>query len=551
MAGKKKVKKPPPEIKPQYVLGENVPLPPPKSKKKKNAPDKPQPAWMFPPDEENPVLNPKPKSEEQRLKDEKAKEQAIKYLRYKSVSAPMKDPPPELLCNLVGGFLTSYGFDSTSRIYTLQLRSRKKLDEWKISLDTKLPNGFPNLVRIFKEWYKVHQERTAMDETSSSSSSDGDNDDDDDDSSRDTKRAKKAKKAKSSKTTKAETSEEVAVEEAAKNETSSSGDSDSDSSSGSKSDLKLKDSTAASKPNVKSKRILKKKSSSPSASSSVSESDADDEQEPAGAKSNQAAPPPGKTIHETKNSLKRKAGSSAETESSDDSSGDEQPASAKKIKSKATKSSPSSSDTSSSSSETSSSESNPNVKPTEKASAPPTANGASSSSDTSDINSLSSDSEGVDFSKPPKPTKTSLKLSPNLELNSTQPASDSSETLQATSTQKPHPTQPGLPLNSTPSDSAEASTTKRKRSSSPTETKSHKNMKKQNTPFQRVPSDTQVDSKLSSNAYRSYDYADRAHQDLSVTKGKGFTKEKNKKKRGTYRGGAIDISGGKGIKFED
>lgn len=54
-----------------------------------------------------------------------------------------------------------------------------------------------------------------------------------------------------------------------------------------------------------------------------------------------------------------------------------------------------------------------------------------------------------------------------------------------------------------------------------------------------------------SNDYRSYAYADRAYQDLSVTRGKGFTKEKNKKKRGSYRGGTIDISGGKSFKFED
>ena len=38
---------------------------------------------------------------------------------------------------------------------------------------------------------------------------------------------------------------------------------------------------------------------------------------------------------------------------------------------------------------------------------------------------------------------------------------------------------------------------------------------------------------------------------MIVTKGKGFTKEKNKGKRGSYRGGMIDTSGGKGIKFED
>jgi len=48
-----------------------------------------------------------------------------------------------------------------------------------------------------------------------------------------------------------------------------------------------------------------------------------------------------------------------------------------------------------------------------------------------------------------------------------------------------------------------------------------------------------------------YDYAERAHQDLIVTKGKGFTKEKNKKKRGAYRGGYIDTMGVKGIRFED
>jgi hypothetical protein len=48
----------------------------------------------------------------------------------------------------------------------------------------------------------------------------------------------------------------------------------------------------------------------------------------------------------------------------------------------------------------------------------------------------------------------------------------------------------------------------------------------------------------------SYDYADKAHQDLIVTKGKGFTKEKNKKKRGAYKGGFID-STPRGIKFED
>ncbi|KAF2765188.1 hypothetical protein EJ03DRAFT_331229 [Teratosphaeria nubilosa] len=77
-----------------------------------------------------------------------------------------------------------------------------------------------------------------------------------------------------------------------------------------------------------------------------------------------------------------------------------------------------------------------------------------------------------------------------------------------------------------------------------------KAMKKENVPFSRIPKDTHVDPKFASNAYVPYDYAQKAHEDLIVTKGKGFTKEKNKKKRGSYRGGAIDLTP-KGIKFED
>jgi hypothetical protein len=37
------------------------------------------------------------------------------------------------------------------------------------------------------------------------------------------------------------------------------------------------------------------------------------------------------------------------------------------------------------------------------------------------------------------------------------------------------------------------------------------------------------------------DYGKRAHQDLVVTRGAGFRKEKNKKKRGSYRGGEITV----------
>lgn len=45
-------------------------------------------------------------------------------------------------------------------------------------------------------------------------------------------------------------------------------------------------------------------------------------------------------------------------------------------------------------------------------------------------------------------------------------------------------------------------------------------------------------------------YGFKAHQDLIVTRGKGFRHEKTKKKRGSYRGGTID-TGVHSIKFED
>jgi hypothetical protein len=40
---------------------------------------------------------------------------------------------------------------------------------------------------------------------------------------------------------------------------------------------------------------------------------------------------------------------------------------------------------------------------------------------------------------------------------------------------------------------------------------------------------------------RPDDYGARANQDLIVTRGSGFRKEKNKKKRGSYRGGDITV----------
>ncbi|KAH9832973.1 SRP40, C-terminal domain-containing protein, partial [Rhodofomes roseus] len=73
--------------------------------------------------------------------------------------------------------------------------------------------------------------------------------------------------------------------------------------------------------------------------------------------------------------------------------------------------------------------------------------------------------------------------------------------------------------------------------------------RKSNTPFQRIKTDNIqfVDDRLKDNAFDSRgaganDYGERAARDLIVTRGSGFRKEKNKKKRGSYRGGEITVS---------
>lgn len=88
------------------------------------------------------------------------------------------------------------------------------------------------------------------------------------------------------------------------------------------------------------------------------------------------------------------------------------------------------------------------------------------------------------------------------------------------------------------------------------ESKAPKKSKKstQGERFQRVKSNEvqYLDDRLRDMSYEaksgSGDWGARANADLIVTRGKAFTKEKNKKKRGSYRGGAID-QGSHSIKF--
>lgn len=72
--------------------------------------------------------------------------------------------------------------------------------------------------------------------------------------------------------------------------------------------------------------------------------------------------------------------------------------------------------------------------------------------------------------------------------------------------------------------------------------------RKTNTPFSRIKVDEIkfVDERLKDNTFgsrkaASNDYGARASADLIVTRGANFRKEKNKKKRGSYRGGDITV----------
>lgn len=75
-------------------------------------------------------------------------------------------------------------------------------------------------------------------------------------------------------------------------------------------------------------------------------------------------------------------------------------------------------------------------------------------------------------------------------------------------------------------------------------------------PFQRIQVDKiqYADPRLKDNTFaargaRHDDYGSKASADLIVTRGAGFRKEKNKKKRGSYRGGEITMQS-HSIKFE-
>ncbi|KAI1777504.1 SRP40, C-terminal domain-containing protein [Hypoxylon cercidicola] len=307
-------------------------------------------------------------------------------------------------------------------------------------------------------------------------------------------------------------------------------------------------------------------SDSDSASESESEDDGDDVEDVAMADA-PAAPAADESSSESSDSS-----SSDESDSSEDDSSDEAPAksgtgatkaAANPLKRKAEPYSDSSS-SSDSDSDMSGSDSEDERPQTKKVKTEQSSDDSSSSesisedtSSDSDLKSDSSDSESgaeprVDLkvaAEVPLPDSDSSSDSDSesdSESNDQKPsrvsngaASDSSVTLDKTSPElMPSVANPPLP----PDPTLKANNRGKNGANAP---------KVQNQPFSRIRKDIAVDPRLSSNAYVSHGYGEKAHQDLIVTKGKGFTKEKNKKKRGSYKGGPLDIHQSRSIKFED
>jgi SRP40, C-terminal domain len=515
-------------------------LQPQQKKKKKNAPDKPQPAWLFPPDQENPVLNPKPKTDEEAIREMQEREKALNYMKRRVHAVPDRPAPPPQLLTLVGIFLTDFGFNSTSRLFNNERKARQELSGWEDAIGKKIEKGTPTLESIYRDWYrewKIKQKgETSSSESGSETSSESDS----------------------------------GVELSTKQAANSSSDDDSEASSDGLggSDVEMENASRGKKGKVKNKRIAPS-----SSASTTSESDADDEEEkvkPVLTVSKKAAntvkqAPTNLTVGAMINGLKRKASSSSSESSKSTSSSDEEKlpqnkkakttfnsSTAPSIKNVDTKpTTEESSSSSSGSSSASDTESPPSPeKSTTKASkglvlekpvklAPGPGSSDSASSSVSDSDSESEPPLPTSTTKSEIPTKATVKPTSLVQA----PSSDSSATINGDSKK------PSVSISSASENSSATSSEFSPKMPAIQKTKKRHEGAKQ-TSLAALSAKAPEDSYIS-NKYQNYDYADRAYKDLSVTRGKGFTKEKNKKKRGSYRGGAIDTTGGKSFKFED
>ncbi|TVY18213.1 Nucleolar and coiled-body phosphoprotein 1 [Lachnellula arida] len=497
--------------------------------KRKNAPAKKQADWLFP-SSDKPASTSVTKSQNQdRSKNKQEKQLAKDLLKQQADGSSSKPAPPSQLVGLIGAFLSENEFASTTRAFRTESGTR--------GLAAEDVQNIPSLNTIYNEWLLLKVQDTVPDS--------------------------KANVGENGKVIKKRNVKQAKMEKKKAKVQESSG----------ASDVEMTDAPPT---KVSGKRSPSLSSSGlSSASSSSSDSDADDEKEAPTTK----APSP----KQKPRGLKRKAVSSSSessTSGSDSSSDDEAPQ-VKKVKTKASSpsssessesssgsdsssdeakvvnSSPSKSVSSSSDTGSSSDDEDPDTKKVAQASSSSESDSSEGESDSScnsvaqktplpasdSESSSGSDSDSTSSKKAAVNSESSATLSDGAKKSTTSSSDSSSESSSSDSDEEP---------KSKKVTKTVVTVTERKFSPPlPPDPVIKKPSRKTNVPFSRIPSDVKVDERLASNAYVPYDYAQKAHEDLIVTKGKGFTKEKNKKKRGSYRGGYIDVEGKKGIKFED
>ena len=423
-------------------------------------------------------------------------------------------PPPKILLKLVGDFLTTYGFLPSSRLYMSHLDSRKKLiNEWNFELEEELPKGFPGLAKIFEEWLKSYQHGAPLDRSQTiGESSNGPKNS--------TTSLKSNKKSVVAKELRQDSSSESSDESGDENEASSGASS-------------TKPRKAPIGKGVKlippSKPVVSTKSSTSSATLEQAQ--------------------PQRIVKRSRSSSPISSSSSASSSSSSSSSAAD--SSSPPLPAQSVRSTPFSHKLSSSISSESLSSASSDFSALSPAPAQTTLSSALQRKRS--VSSSSGTSSGSELTNPAK----SVLVTSKRKRSASPAATSTSNTANPPKTPKLsngniHPSRISRVESTFSSSKAPKSRKSEGQGESTPPTNGAKLLNKRiSTPFQRVPKDTLVDTKLASNAYIPHDYGERAHQDLSVTKGKGFTKEKNKKKRGSYRGGAIDIQGGKGVKFDD
>ncbi|RKF78193.1 hypothetical protein GcM1_213024 [Golovinomyces cichoracearum] len=519
---------------------------------KKRTSSKKAPEWLFP-DKTESQSKSSPEAKEM-SKKKLAKQVADNLLKRRAAGETSKTKPCSRLLDAVEAFLIEIGYSNSSQAFKAE---RKSHGENGINTKNTL-----SLIDIFNEWQKIHTFEEHQD-TEIKAAVDRERDVKSKKSGNNHVQASDRNACSNTSSSKKCQGGDVHMAEATEDGSSSSSSSDSSSSSSTSSDSDADDEKDVvpiktpdpSKPRDNGKK--RKASFSNDSDSSSNQSKSKSKKMKIGAKISDS-PAKSSSNSSSSNASSESSSSNDSSSSGSDSTSDENPTTAK-----AGKNDSSSSDSSSSDSDSTSDEDPTTAKAGKNDSS--SSNSSSSDSDSSspdnDPSSSDSDSSSSD-SDSETSTQSSTKSSTHQISKSDSKSSgirklkidDKEMTAQATSKN---------PSNTAKKDNASESSTKSllpaTAGGKSTKTLNSKRSidspasfgKKPNEPFSRIPKDIKINEKLASNAYVPYDYAQKAHEDLIVTKGKNFTKEKNKKKRGSYRGGHIDVEDKKGIKFED